>query len=480
MEPIEAVLVRFMQIAAIPRPSRGEERISSWLQAWARERGLAYDTDPAGNLAIRVPATTGREGQPAIVLQGHMDMVCEKTPESVHDFLRDPIVCIREGEWLRADRTTLGADNGIAIALCMALVDDPGLTHPPLELLFTVEEEIGIGGAGHLDPGLITGKTLINLDSEDEGVLIVGCAGGSTTQLHMPVAYERPAGEFVRFQLQVGGLQGGHSGVDIHKQRGNANKILASALEHLASTILIQIASLSGGTAHNAIPRQAVAEFICPAAARERCHQQAALFEKTVQGEYQHTEPGLRLHLKPGGDGQPQQVLSQEQTRRIIQLLLSLPDGVVEMSASMAGFVETSSNLAVIELLDEELRIKTSQRSTVMDRLEEVTRQIDASAKLAGAETELLSSYPAWQPDPSSALLQRARQAYQRLFGQEPAVRLIHAGLECGILGDRIGDMDMLSIGPTIKNAHSPNETLFLPSLAKVWQLLVELLREER
>ena len=477
MDKTQKILQIFEQISAIPRGTKHEQEISAWLQEWASEHRLSSQTDPAGNLVIRVPASLGREDRPTVVFQGHMDMVCEKTPDSTHDFLRDPIRCIVDGDWLRADKTTLGADNGIAITLALALVEDTSVTHPPLELLFTVEEEVGIGGASHLDPDLIRGKTLINLDSEDEGEFYVGCAGGITTQIQLPISRELPPNNHKKWHIMVDGLQGGHSGAEIHKHRANANQILARALDRIQQSVSIQLCSIQGGTAHNAIPRQAEAVFVCPEEKLDDCINQIAFLEQELLGEFSISDSGLQITLSVENDGKNQEVIGFATTEKIIRLIMALPHGVAHMSDSIEGFVETSNNLAKVEMADGVLQITSSQRSSVMSRLDESSRRIEAVAKLAGAQVEHIDGYPGWKPNMDSDLLKKSVETYEKLFSQKPEVKIIHAGLECGIIGERCADMGMISLGPTIKNAHAPNEMLYIPSVTRVWNFLIELLQ---
>lgn len=474
MDAINQILERFEQISAIPRGTKREEKISQWLQAWGREHGFSSFTDQTGNLVIHVPTRPGFENAPAIILQGHMDMVCEKTPDSDHDFTRDPIHIKREGDWIKADRTTLGADNGIAIAIAMVLAETAA--HPPLELLFTVEEEIGIVGASSLDPSLISGKILINLDSEEEGSFIVGCAGGKTTFITLPLSKEPIPTEDVVFRLSVGGLQGGHSGADIHKHRASANKILARALDRLGQYASIRLITLKAGTARNVIAREAETVFACPKASAPICREHLTAFEREVSDEYSRTDAGLALALVPGDSESGSSGISPTDSAKIIQLLMALPHGVIYMSSSIEGFVETSTNLAVVELKADGLHVTINQRSTVMSRLDEINRRVEAIARLTGAEVNHTEGYPAWQPNMDSPLLERSVRIYETLFGGKPEVKMIHAGLECGIIGDRCGGLDMISLGPTIKNAHSPDEKLYVPSVERVWNLLETLL----
>jgi dipeptidase D len=468
----QKIIHLFEQISAVPRGTGREAALSAWLQDWADGRGFAWQTDEAGNLLIHVPASPGCEAAPILILQGHMDMVCEKTPESRHNFLRDPIRPLVDGDWLRADGTTLGADNGIAIALAMALAEETLHGRPPLELLFTVEEEVGIGGANRLQPGFAQGKILINLDSEDEGTFIVGCAGGQTTHIRMGLWFE-PLPQWQAYTLKVSGLQGGHSGVDIHKQRANANALLARALERIRLRLPVRVAALKGGTAHNAIPREAGACIAFDSGDYEVAESVLRDFEATLAVEYAGVENGISLRLERC---EAERAVNEVGTEKLVQLLLAIPHGVANMSASVAGFVETSNNFASLEIRGEELHIVTSQRGTVMSRLEALTTRIGAIAMLAEAQVQHSQGYPSWQPDMDSALLQRASQVYRSLFGVAPKVEMIHAGLECGIIGAIFGGMDMISLGVTIQNPHSPQERLHIPSVGRVWQLLTALL----
>jgi dipeptidase D len=476
MTPTQQILNIFEQLSAIPRGSGNEAAIRNWLQEWAANHGCTSKVDEAGNLLICAPGTAGYENAPAIVLQGHMDMVCEKTPDSTHDFTRDPIKFVVDGDWLRADRTTLGADNGIAIALGLALVEDPTVAHPPLELLFTVEEEIGLGGAGALKPGFFSGKTLLNLDSEDEGTFIIGCAGGQKAEIWLPLGWQTPTLS-AALHLRVHGLRGGHSGVDIHKHYASANKLLGRALARIQHASPIALMHINGGTAHNAISREAEASFLCEKDGIPAIESAIRELEKTLNAEYSASESNIALTLTPVTPGR---AATMADTAKAIHLLSALPHGVAEMSASVEGFVETSNNLAKVEIVDDALHIITSQRSTIMTRMEELTARIVAIGLLAGAEATNTPAYPGWQPDTSSPLLKRSVETYQSLFGAAPKVQMIHAGLECGTIGAIYGNLDMISLGATIENPHSPTERLNIPSVGKVWDYLVTFLRNAR
>lgn len=476
MNTIQRIFERFEQISSVPRGTNREQKISQWLRDWAKEYGFSSRTDSVGNLVIYVPASSGMENAPTVILQGHMDMVCEKTPDSTHDFTRDPIRILRDGDWLKADGTTLGADNGIAIAIALALAEDKTASHPPLELLFTVEEEVGIVGATELDPSLLSGKILINLDSEDEGIFFIGCAGGRTSFINLKASTEPIPADHDLFRLSISGLQGGHSGVDIHKHRASANKILARALDRIARHIPTRLVRMQGGSARNAIAREAEAVLACPKGMEALYREHFTAFEREVQDEYSKTDPGLALSFEASQIKNDAMALSILDSRKIIQLMMALPHGVINMSAEVEGFVETSSNFAIIDMQAGGMRLTTAQRSTVMSRLDEINRRIEAIAHLAGAEISFTEGYPAWQPNMNSPLLAESIDVYEGLFKQKPEVKMIHAGLECGIIGGRCGGMDMISLGPTIKNPHSPDERLYTPSVERVWKFLNALL----
>lgn len=476
MNPTELILSCFEQVSAIPRETKNEAGIRAWLQEWAHVRGLLTRVDAPGNLVIQVPASKGYEEKPTLILQGHLDMVCQKTPDSRHDFARDPIHLIREGDWLKADKTTLGADNGIAIALMMALVEDETILHPALELLLTVEEEVGLAGADQIEPFLMTGKTLINLDSEEEGVFTIGCAGGGGLHISLPVTWEARTPAETTFELRIAGLLGGHSAEDINKHRGNANKLIARVLDHIQGRVPIRLASLKGGTARNAIPRDAGALFTCPVDAAATCQEQFAQIQQTILDEHLQIEPGLTLNLTQKNI-ENLYALSRSETLTAIRLLISLPHGVSAMSAEIPGFIETSSNIGIIELHENGLMIVSHQRSSILSRLEEITGRVEAMAWLAGARTERSKLFPPWQPNTSSALLKQCVEIYQVVFGRQAEVSIAHGGVECGVISERCGGLDTISLGPTIQNPHSPDERLFIPSLDAIWTFLAALLK---
>jgi dipeptidase D len=473
----KAILDTFEAINRIPRCSKNETQILRWLIQWAQRSEFDWKQDAAGNLVIAVPPTPGLEAAPGIVFQAHVDMVCEKTPDSPHDFKTDPIRHVVDGDWLRADQTTLGADNGLAVAMGMVLAEDEDAAHPSLELLFTVDEETGLNGAKLLASDLIDGKILLNVDSEEEGVFTVGCAGGKDTEITLALDSRPPSPGWPAFELSAGGMQGGHSGIDIDKKRANANQVLARALEWLANGAEISLLAFSGGTVHNAIPRDTAARFVCDPAQAGGLEERLRAFEEILKNEYQDLEPNLFLSLGAvaGGLGE-MQCLSAQDTQRVINLLLALPHGVVDWSAHFENLVQTSANLAIVKLEDGHLKVHTSQRSSVMSRLNAVTRSIEGIAALAGADAVTDPGYPAWPPDMDSPLLARSKAVYRKLFSKDPLVVVLHAGLECAIIGDIYPGLDMISLGPTMENPHSPSERLYIPSVEKTWEFLTALL----
>ena len=474
----QMILDNFEQISRIPRRSKHEEKIARWFQDWAADHGFGVRKDAAGNLCIAVGPTTGCENEPTLILQGHMDMVCEKTEASTHDFTRDPIRFVYDGDWLKADGTSLGADNGIALALAKTLVEDDTVVHPPLELLFTVDEESGLTGAAKLDANIFDGRLLLNIDSEEEGVFTVGCAGGKDVSLRLALeTIPCPKGRQLS-ELTVRGLSGGHSGVDIHKQRASANRLLARALLTTLNDAKVQLVSIKGGTVHNAIARDATARIVCEPNDLPKVGDRIKELEKRIQIEYTAVEPSVEIDFRPLEENTAKlDVLTPEDTRRVVQLLMALPHGVSAMCSDMPSIVETSNNLATVEMTGKTLKILSSQRSSVKSRLEDITSRVESIASLAGAQTSETNSYPAWQPDMTSPLLARCRQVYQGLFDREPLVQIIHAGLECGIIGAKKEGMQMISFGPTIENPHSPDERLHIPSIGKVWDFLVGLMK---
>ncbi|MBW2730772.1 MAG: beta-Ala-His dipeptidase [Deltaproteobacteria bacterium] len=466
----------FELITQTPRCSGNEGPLGEKLTAIAREHGLDLRTDTVGNLVILIPAAEGCEAWPTVVLQGHLDMVCEKNNGVVHDFERDPIEVTREGDWLEAKDTTLGADNGIAIAAAMAMIDDAPPRHGALELLFTVDEERGLTGATHMGPEMLKGKLLLNLDSEEEGTVTVGCAGGGDTQMILPLEREAaPKGRWVA-RLSVGGLTGGHSGLDINKNRANALRCLGAALDHLNSACLsLRVVSLGGGNMRNAIPREAVATLLLDPTERERAETCCEDVLQALRVEFGVSDPELNLRLEVV-DEAPGQVLAPDCARRAVALLLATPTQVTAMSREIPTLVETSTNLGVVEETEGGLRYTNCTRSSIGKALEGVRQGLKALGELAGAIVKLEPAYPGWAPNLASPLLARFQEVHLELFGKEAEVAALHAGLECGLIGEHVPGMDMISFGPTMVGVHAPGEKLHIGSAERFYHLLKALL----
>jgi len=473
-EYTKKILSAFEQISQVPRPSKKEEKIVAWLLNWASDNGLRARSDEAGNIVIKVPATAGYENSQTLVLQGHMDMVCEKTRDSKHDFDNDPIELVyTEDGWLTADRTTLGADNGIAIAMAMVAATDKTLGHPPLELLFTTDEETGLTGASSLKAGFIEGKQLLNIDSEDEGVFTVGCAGGEDARVALPFATGDSLPGYSAFRLTGSDMFGGHSGIDIILGRANAIKLLFRGIHLVSQVTDVRICSVSGGTARNAIPRDAEAVLMIPEDGIGPAKACIEELEQKLKSEYRNTDPNLSFKLtRENGDFK---AASTGTTRRAIDTVLAYPDGVAAMSKDIDGLVETSNNLATIRTEKGQLVMLSNQRSSNMDSLALLRERVLAVARLAGAVGEASGTYPSWQPNMESRLLARCLDVYEKRFGKKPVVEAIHAGLECGIIGSKYEGMDMISFGPTIKHPHSPDEKIEIASIGKTWDFMVAL-----
>jgi dipeptidase D len=456
---------QFDEIRKIPRPSGKEGKIREHMKAFALEHGLEAREDKAGNICIAVPATAGHERAPTVVLQGHMDMVCEKNSDKTFDFLTEPIDVRVEGDWVKANGTTLGADNGLGLAAALAAATDESVIHGPLELLFTVDEETGLTGAMNLDASMITGRKMLNLDSEDDGVLFVGCAGGQNTALRLPVTFVA-APKHVAVRVHVKGLRGGHSGLDIIENRANALRVLSRALVLASAATDVAIASIEGGSAHNAIPREANATCLVG----DRGAFEAAVRKSLEAARAEHGSADPEMAIDIATADAPAKVLSSESGRKMVDLLLALPHGVLAMSRDLKGLVETSNNVATVEIKDGAAVVLCSSRSSVAAALRATVGQLHAVGRLAGAEVQEKPGYPGWQPNMSSELLALGKRVFGEIWGKEPKVTAIHAGLECGLIGERCPGMDMLSFGPQLKAVHSPDERAQISSTSRFWE----------
>ena len=466
----------FHQVTQVPRPSKKEEKIIAYLESFAKEHGISYIKDEAGNLLMSKAATAGYENREKVIFQSHMDMVCEKNNGTEHDFDHDPIRTIVEGDWLRADGTTLGADNGIGVAAQLALLASDDIEHGPLELLFTVDEETGLTGAKSVKPGFLTGNILINLDSEDEGEIFIGCTGGKDTKAvftYTPQATD-PSKFYVK--IDVKGLNGGHSGGDIHKGLGNANKILARFLYQLDKQFAWTLCSFNGGNLRNAIAREAIAVIGIDKKDKEDVRILLNHFSADMERELHYVDPNIQIVMETVD--RPEVAVCDVCKVNLVRALVAAPHGVIEMSHAIEGLVETSTNLASVKMdADNTIVIGTSQRGSIESSKNAVVNQVAATFILAGASVSHGDGYPGWEPNPSSAILKVAKEAYVKLYKKEPEVKAIHAGLECGLFLEKYPQLDMISFGPTMRDVHSPSERLLIPTVQLWWDHLLELLK---
>ena len=464
----------FEEVCNVPRPSKKEGKIRAFLINFAREHGLEYKSDQAGNVLIRKEAVPGMEHCKTVVLQSHMDMVCEKNKDTQHNFDTDPIETYIDGEWLKAKGTTLGADNGIGVATELAVLAADDIQHGPLECLFTVDEETGLTGAFALEEGFMQGDILINLDSEDEGELFIGCAGGARTSAEFPFPTEQaPDGSFF-FRLTVKGLTGGHSGDDINKGRANANKVLNRFLVDLMDRYDLRLAEIDGGNLHNAIPREAYAVCAVPMKDKESVRVDLNVCWPDSENEFAKTEPPLAIDLE--SETPRPVVMETAAMKRFLLALCAVHNGVYAMSQDIEGLVETSSNLASVKMKEGKLAVVTSQRSSILSQRKAMSQMVRAAFELGGATTDTGDGYPGWKPNPDSPVLKIAVESYQRLFGVTPKVKAIHAGLECGLFLEKYPSLDMVSFGPTLRGVHSPDERMLIPTVEKFWLHLLDVL----
>ena len=467
---------QFDAITRVPRPSKKEEKIREYLVRFAADHGIECHTDKIGNVVMRKPATPGYEQRSKVILQSHMDMVCEKNSGVEFDFSRDAIRTRIEGEWVRAEGTTLGADDGIGMAAALAVLIDPEAEHGPLEALFTVDEETGLTGAFELGEGMLTGKYLINLDSEDEGEIFIGCAGGIDTIATFRYTTEAAPKNYSFFRVDVSDLAGGHSGDDIDKGRVNSNKTVARLLWDGMQSYELRLSYFDGGNLRNAIPREAYAIFGVPTRLRDEFRKRYELFAADLHAEFRLCEPNFRITLNemPAVD----HVIDEKTQFGLVYSLVGVPNGVIAMSMALPGLVETSTNLASVKFVDgAKIVVTSSQRSSVESAKTYVMQMVESVFALAGADVAHSDGYPGWAPDPSSRLLEVSVASYRRLFGREPKVRAIHAGLECGLFLEKYPELEMVSFGPTLRGVHSPDERLEIATVAKFWAHLNDILR---
>ncbi len=469
-----AIWKYFEEICQVPRSSKHEEKIIRYLLDFAKQHKLPVRQDKTGNVLITKTATPGCEKSPVIILQSHIDMVCEKNSNVVHNFLTDPILPYIDGEWIKAKGTTLGADDGIGMAAQLAILAADNVAHGPLECLFTVDEETGLTGAFGLEEGFLTGKILINLDSEDEGEIFIGCAGGIDTIGYLNAEFEATPANSFAFAVSVSGLKGGHSGDDIHRGLGNANKILNRYLWMATRECGFRLSHIDGGNLRNAIAREATATGVVPYSKKEDVRVLVNCLIADLQDEFGATEPDLKIELE--STSLPEKVFTQTLHNQLINMLYAMPHGVIAMSKAISGLVETSTNLASVKINGEKIVITTSQRSSVESAKTDIASMAESVMMLGGATVEHSDGYPGWAPDTSSKILKLATDSYVQLFHTQPSVKAIHAGLECGLFLKKYPELDMISIGPTIKGAHSPDERLHIESVQKFWDHLADIL----
>src|SRR5690554_2358288 len=466
----------FYDITQIPRPSKKEEKIRAYLLEFANAHNLDAKEDKAGNILITKPAAPGKEDLPTVILQSHVDMVCEKNSDIEHDFDNDPIETIIDGDWVKANGTTLGADNGIGVAAQLAILASDDIAHGKIEAFFTVDEETGLTGANALEKDFLTGNFLINLDTEEEGEIYIGCAGGKSTKAYFSYKEKDAPKKYFWFKIMVKGLRGGHSGSDIDKNFGNANKILARFLHSISrKKYNMLLSNIGGGNLHNAIAREAYAVIGVKEKYKEEIRVKLNTFLADVQNELKHTEPNFDIQMESVQI--PSKVINKGAAERLILALNACPHGVIGMSNDIPGLVETSTNLASVKMLQHhQIEVGTSQRSSVESQKKYIVNMVSAVFELAGAKVTHNEGYPGWEPNPDSYLLKIAQREYKTLYGKDPEVKAIHAGLECGLFLEKYPNLDMISIGPDMTDVHSPDEKMKISSVAKFWDYLVKIL----
>lgn len=463
----------FAALSAIPRASGKEAAARDYVLGVATRLGLKSTQDQVGNIVIRKPARAGREGAVPAVLQGHLDMVCEKNEGTAHNFDTDPIRLVRDGDWLKADGTTLGADNGVGVAAALAVMESEDVAHGPLEFLFTIDEESGLTGASEFPAGMLKSKYFLNLDGEEEGTLCIGCAGAVNTLARRKLARRDAIGE-AGWRLKVSGLQGGHSGIDINKGRGNAIRVLGRVLQVLTSRVPVAIAELTGGSKRNAIPREASAIVAFNSSFAQDLGSLVAKLEADIKSELGSFDPGLRITLE--GAASPTQVFNEAESALLAGVLASLPHGVIEMSPDVSGLVQTSTNLAIASTQGDEVVIETSQRSAITSSKLAAARMVSTLMGMAGFEVAHGGDYPGWKPEPTSDIVRKTQAVHREILGTVPELVAMHAGLECGVIGEKYPGMQLISFGPHMIDVHSPNERLKISSVMPFWSFLTGLL----
>jgi dipeptidase D len=468
LEP-EVLWKHFDVLAATPRASTKEAAVRSYVLAQAARLGLETSRDAAGNLVVRKPARPGREAAPMAVLQGHLDMVCEKNEGTAHNFDTDPIKVIRDGDWLKADGTTLGSDNGVGVAAALAVMESTDIAHGPLEFAFTIDEETGLTGAAEFPGGVLKSKYFLNLDNEETGTLCIGCSGGIKTTGRRKVAFAAATGDSA-WRIKVFGLKGGHSGVDIHQGRGNALRILGTVLQRVVGNLSAEIAAVNGGSAQNAIPREAAAIVVLDSARESELRAVLSACQAEWKADLGGFDPELQIAVEKAP--RPDKALAAADAKRIIDLLVTTPHGVVAMSPDVPGLVQNSTNLAIVSMNGDVAEIVTSQRSAIEASKHAVAKMVATVFRMAGFDVEHSGSYPGWKPEPTSEIVQKLQAVHEQVFGNPAKLIAMHAGLECGVIGEKYPGMQMVSFGPTIVDPHSPNERVQISTVQSFWRYL--------
>ncbi len=475
LEP-KALWKNFYSLTQIPRPSKKEEKVIEFLKKFGEDLGIETIVDEVGNVIIKKPATEGMENRKGIILQGHIDMVPQKNSDSDHDFEKDPIDAYIDGEWVTAKGTTLGADNGMGVAATMTVLESKDLVHGPVEALFTVDEETGMTGAEGLKPGLLDGDILLNLDSEDEGELYIGCAGGVNTNGEMEYKEEDVPEGMAAYKVWVKGLKGGHSGLDINLGRGNSTKIINALLVTANEKYGLRVAEMEGGNLRNAIPREAFAVVVVPEDKKADFEAFVKEFDQLVKDEFAKTDAGVEVTAET--TDMPAKVMEEKAQTSLFKAVADCPNGMITMSKELDDIVETSTNLSIVKAKDGKIELASLQRSLTEEGKNKIAADVRASHEAAGLKAESSGDYPGWKPDPDSSILKEMKEIYNKKYGKVPEVKVIHAGLECGLLGSVYTNWDMISFGPTIRWPHSPDEKVNIATVQKFWDFLVETLKE--
>lgn len=468
----------FREMNEIPRGSGNEKAVSNWLVKFAKERNLEVIQDGALNVIIKKPGTAGYENAPTVILQGHMDMVCEKNQGTVHDFEKDPIAFIVDGDFLKANGTTLGADNGIAVAFGLAILDSNEIQHPPIELLVTTEEETGMGGAMNLDPANLNGKMLINIDSEEEGTLLVSCSGGVRSKMSIPVNFEDAAEGYKTLAIRIRGLKGGHSGMEINKERGNSNKLMGRFLMDLNSVVDFKLASINGGAKMNAIPREADAIILVNEEDIAKVEEKVTQWGKVFANELQGIDPDLSLKAEKLEENVTR-VFTQDCKTRVLRMLFLMPNGIRSMSMAIKDLVQSSTNTGVVTTTNDSVQFDSAVRSSVKSLKKAICDEMIVLTEMLDGTIEFESDYPEWQYNPNSQIRDTFEKVYEDMFGNKPHISAIHAGLECGLISDKFnGEIDQISFGPNIYDVHTPDEHISISSVDRMYGYLLGVLKE--